>query len=513
MISYTAKPPRPRLEFLSDSKGVYGLSIPVENSHVGPEQLIVRADRLRGNCSSWRRNSTALQPIPDHRAFRHSTEWYLSLRLADAMHAEAGFGSGRRPWIRADGVDEDEARRSFFGLKQAALRITNRLLCRVLSEAADQDALRLARRFTLKNREPVYIAAAKSRRAAQLIEAYPALGLLIFSRHFYPRNTQSRDLVKIQEDQHAFDQRRNYVADLVERGAALREVAAQFDVAMALRKIPPCAAHLALECGAVFDERPHLLHAYLPASQPGAKRWLRAVAKAREFGPPFVEWTARNAGHMGRTTAAVLAMVGDIADWVRASYVAGVPDHVLQVATGNEWRPSRREKCGANLITRRFDPSMNLHTVLDLSHEWHEAVAAHAPESSAPFPEPWCEGDTVAGYVIEPLATGRDLYVEGKAMHHCVSTYADRVAAGEAYFYSVKQDGERVATVELIRKDGKARLGEVRGPCNSIPKPSAFKATRKWLRTRDGFRLPKFHEAWLPPHQEAGPDLDDEIPF
>ena len=69
-------------------------------------------------------------------------------------------------------------------------------------------------------------------------------------------------------------------------------------------------------------------------------------------------------------------------------------------------------------------------------------------------------------------------------MQHCVNTYADDVAAGERYVYSITEDGERVATLELLRTPESAAIDQVRGPCNAIAPDAVVTvrhpATRRW---------------------------------
>ena len=69
-------------------------------------------------------------------------------------------------------------------------------------------------------------------------------------------------------------------------------------------------------------------------------------------------------------------------------------------------------------------------------------------------------------------------------MHHCVATYADRVREGACYVFSVRQSGERVATVSLVRDGARVLIEQVRGPCNSTPTTAIMTAVRQWLRTR-----------------------------
>ena len=66
-------------------------------------------------------------------------------------------------------------------------------------------------------------------------------------------------------------------------------------------------------------------------------------------------------------------------------------------------------------------------------------------------------------------------------MHHCVGTYADRVLHGDFYVYSVRRNGERVATLALGRHEGMTYLGEIRGPCNIQPTKAIIATAQRWL--------------------------------
>ena len=102
------------------------------------------------------------------------------------------------------------------------------------------------------------------------------------------------------------------------------------------------------------------------------------------------------------------------------------------------------------------------------------------------------------GYAIRPITNSTDLYLEGKSMHHCVNSYVNDVATGERFIFSVTKGGEHVATLELCRTMDAAEIGQLRGPCNSIPPAEIEAAARKWWRNarkaplgfrRDGDRL------------------------
>jgi PcfJ-like protein len=79
------------------------------------------------------------------------------------------------------------------------------------------------------------------------------------------------------------------------------------------------------------------------------------------------------------------------------------------------------------------------------------------------------------------LDSTEELWKEGRAMHNCVGSYDYRVVAGGCYIYSVRQGDNRVATVELIRKEGKVKPGQMRAACNAEPPEEVKVAVRKWV--------------------------------
>jgi hypothetical protein len=75
-------------------------------------------------------------------------------------------------------------------------------------------------------------------------------------------------------------------------------------------------------------------------------------------------------------------------------------------------------------------------------------------------------------------------------MHHCVGTYSDRVRAGHFCIYSIRRNGERVATLALGRyhdgKHSKVYLEQIRGPCNTEPPKAIVATVVRWLRDARG---------------------------
>jgi hypothetical protein len=366
-------------------------------------------------------------------------------------------------WWATDKKQQARNRGTYHGLRLLSLHVINDLIGKALHEAADADAVKAARRFTLAHRERIYRAAALSPRALQLTETFPVLAMAVYSDHWrlsprlsltgFDRPAANLILTDLAD-------RKSAAAHLVDCGARLRDVAAVLNIPMALRHIKPGVAHLATE---VFCQHPEFLN-FLPATTHEQRIWLLVVNWAfNKVNPDFGRWAARHVPEIpGRREQEVGSFIRDLADWVSAK------------------GPSRQ------FVIRPFRFSMSLNTVTTLSAEWHEAVAAAMDGPAATFPPPWYAAAKIGDFDIVPIDNSAALYREGTAMHHCVGTFTDAVQSGSLYVYSVRRDGQRVATLAIERDptSTKAQLGQLRGPCNVLPPKAVTSAVRRWLHAQ-----------------------------
>ena len=278
-----------------------------------------------------------------------------------------------------------------------------------------------------------------------------------------------------------FAARQKAAADLVERGARLRDVAAAMGIPMAMRCIKPGAAHLTPYVFNAFREHPELLR-LMPEALPRSRIWLPVVGRAHlRAGADFAEWAARTMPHIPGGLEQVDSFLSDISDWVRAGTGSG---------------EAGEEITGRQFVVRPFTPTMSLKTVTALSGDWHEAVASHMDGPQFAFPAPWYPAGKIGSYEILPIDNSAELYREGSAMHHCVGTYASEVKQGYFYVYSVRCDGKRLATLALARNGPgpdpqKTLLIEIRGPCNAEPPKETLSTVQKWLRAQPPLPLPE----------------------
>ena len=88
-----------------------------------------------------------------------------------------------------------------------------------------------------------------------------------------------------------------------------------------------------------------------------------------------------------------------------------------------------------------------------------------------------CISDGIYKMIV--LNSPDDLIKEGKMMHHCVGTYAEKVAKGDCLIYSVRKNekmDEPLATIELCDK----RIVQVRAAHNEVPNEEISNFVRKW---------------------------------
>jgi PcfJ-like protein len=429
------------VDLLSDPKGIYGIGIAYDD--VRKEQsgcdkhVIFRPDVLRESSFPNEHQKALLHTLPRH-CFMLTHEWKLhEVMLGEALKRHPTYQELKEEvegGDREDGESAKHYRKIRWGQHKRQLINLNGMLRRLIAEAAEPNALKLARRFHPLVRENVYRGAAISQRALQLIDAFPVLGLVIYCPvdRWWDRAPDA--------------------VEMVERGVRLNQIASFMDVPMWVRKLKPAVAHW-------FCDVPGHLHCYLPEKTWEQRLWLRAIKTRGANNPDFAYWIARNVLKIGNRISPVLDFLSDMNDWVREA-------------------KRKKPRC----ITRPFSPDMSVNTVRTENELWHEAIAKRkAAKSNYKIPAPWYPAGQVNGYHIVPLDSTEELWKEGRAMHHCVGSYDCEVAAGNCYIYSVRQGDDRIATVELIREQGKVKPLAIRAACNAEPPKEVKLAVRKWI--------------------------------
>jgi hypothetical protein len=115
-----------------------------------------------------------------------------------------------------------------------------------------------------------------------------------------------------------------------------------------------------------------------------------------------------------------------------------------------------------------------------------------------PIADMWLLPARVAGYDFLPLTSTAAITEEAKAMRNCLNTYGDRLAHNRSRLWSVRRDGERVATLKIARHldDPLPNIVELKGPGNAYAPREVWWAARQWLHMHDLPQIDLKQRAW-----------------
>lgn len=446
------------VELLTDEKGIYGFG------SEGGISIITRPDKIT---LTEHYCSPSYQRINHKRRLCRTTEYELLELLHTELLEKINFPIN-------EAFDEKNPNRIpllkiYYGKKSFAMRLINHYIAKSL-EVADQQALKIARRFPIRYRSDLYNSFCYyGERAMQLAETFPILALLIFTERltWILRNDDPVTFEAYEEELKKFKELKQRAKESVIEGERLKCIAAMFNIPMAYRRFKPgIAAHVIGIIG--LDEQ--LIYNFLPPTTHQQRLWLMAMYKAVSYGDEFCRWAAYHALESGDRLREVTRIFEDLQDWIKASQISTNPQHHINP-----------EDNGQKFITKTFNFNMSWKTVKNLSEEWHKAVA-NSNGKNYQFPPPWYDAGEANGYCFLPIQNNADLYLEGKLMHHCVGTYNSEVKRGLSCFYSITKDDKRVATMQLTTKNNETiKIGQMRGYCNANVPNEIRKVAHRWL--------------------------------
>ncbi len=249
------------------------------------------------------------------------------------------------------------------------------------------------------------------------------------------------------------------------QGHSLAEVAATADVPLWLRKLPPEALARPIRTlpdGALFRRQ---IVNHLPASTKLAPAWLDAVADVAAFAHEAAAvWIAREiVREPKRVRPAQLRLLGL---W--------------------SWFSCQPETFGYALVDKPWTPDMRASTALSAANAWHTSLALHLNLGHQPIGDMWLQPGRVGDYDFLPLRSIAAITEEAAAMSNCVRTYGDNLAHNDSRLWSVRRDGERIATLCIAaRSEPLLNIVELKGPRNAAAPTDVWWAARRWLHMHD----------------------------
>jgi hypothetical protein len=250
--------------------------------------------------------------------------------------------------------------------------------------------------------------------------------------------------------------------DLAIEGAALAEVAAAADVPMWLRRLSPEALAdpiMKLPDGELFRRQ---IANHLPRSPKTTPVWLRVVAEVADWvHEAAAVWIAREIVRNHRQ--ALLNRLRLVSLW---AWFSGQPDTL-----------------GHSLIAKPWTPAMRIGTALVAAEDWRTTVTLCVNLGREPIADMWFQPARVGGFDFLPLTSTAAIIEEATAMRNCLCTYGHRVARNSIRLWSIRRDGQRVATLSLANYhcDPLPNIGELKGPGNAGALPEVWWAARQWI--------------------------------
>lgn len=280
-------------------------------------------------------------------------------------------------------------------------------------------------------------------RAIQYLTQAPVLALTV-----PPKNMAHR--------LHSYFQMR--IVGPCERGAPLKDMMAIFHLPFPMRRIGgyACAPTLDHVVRALCRLDPAVLGRIIP-EKPGAQRkWMR------DLGDWLDRASRRQRLDRARFDWAAVALSG--AKLPRGS-VGNLVDFVTEPSIN-------------------FNDAWGIKRAMEEMARWHSRLTVERALAGSPItPDTVMDFGrhpdvaSVNGYAFIALRTPLMVAEEGSAMHHCVGSYITDVMKGRCSIISVKQGGERVATLEIVNGD----LAQLKGHCNANPDPAVWAAARAYI--------------------------------
>lgn len=296
------------------------------------------------------------------------------------------------------------------------------------------------RRFPRRYRRRLRKLARGSSRLGQLLYTFPALAFMLAAG--------SRPVAA-----------REQAIKLVKDGRPLVEAAAAADLPVWMRRLPPEAFTEPLGVVPAGEEFGRRIVNDIPVKAQATAMWLRWVLSGAETcDEVFALWLAR-----------------------QSIYTADDAERMPLLPLAAFAWASRSDGVARGLVQRPWHCNMPFASAVEEMRRWLERVIFDYCHGGAVGHGNWFRPRKVYGYRFIPLLTPEDLREEGDRMSNCVATYIAKVATGACLLYSIRLDGRRLATMEIIRGERAPAIMQLLAAGNSEAGEDIWRAARNWL--------------------------------
>jgi hypothetical protein len=248
-------------------------------------------------------------------------------------------------------------------------------------------------------------------------------------------------------------------------GQSLKALARAAGLPMWLRKLKPQAFEDLLVHVPQGDLVSRQITNFIPRKSKDHARWLWRVSHACRWGHEgFALWMARMwktaADHKDRDCFEMLSL------WA--------------------WYSTRPNTEFGRLVQKRWRMDIDWKQAVAACNSWIDSVNLHLLVHIEPRP-PKMKERTVGGFDFVHLATSEMLADEAVAMRNCIKTYGYDVAHKDVELWSIRKDGQRIATLEIGTSDvdGLPGIRQVKHADNAPVRRDVALVARRWFEMHD----------------------------
>ena len=259
-------------------------------------------------------------------------------------------------------------------------------------------------------------------------------------------------------------------------GVALAEVAAAADVPLWLRRLPPEAFSrpiVKLPDSRVF--RCQIVN-HLP-SRKIAPIWLQAVADIASLAHEAIAvWIGREIAREKR----------------------GVKLNRLQLVGLWAWFSGQPDTLGCRMMQKPWTPDLRMASALSAADDWRTSIDLCVNLGREPVADLWLWPARVSGYDFLPLTSVSAIVEEAAVMKNCLRSYGYNLAHNRSRLWSMRKDGQRVATLSVAIRYGDPlpNIVELKAAGNAQAPIEVWWTARQWLHMHDLAQIDTKRRDW-----------------
>lgn len=347
----------------------------------------------------------------------------------------------------------DRDRKKVYSVKSKSGKLFNYVWKQIIERTADKECLKIAYRYPPSFRYTIYALCCKSDRFKQICVSFPVAAAFVANANDLRSWSEVNATIPFE------------VYSMIEDGKPLTEIAEKMGASMWLRKVKPQNTVFLQRFVSITDT---FFREYLPHKTMQQYRYLRysPVGRGMYLNLTVEHWVMKNIP-LTEKSEKLNVDVAHVRDYIYSS-IRENADFKINCS----WKTALER---ADEWTRQLNRQRAQDQLL--------ADEKRREEYNKPFPAQWIEDDETNGYKFKYLNNEQALINEGRAMEHCVASYAWRCRDNNCQIYSVTKNGKRIGTLELIEGfPVKFMVNQFRGKCNSKPENDANIAVSTWLQ-------------------------------